>query len=163
MQNKVPNVKMYETQVPFCSPFLLNSTQNNTTLWSQIPIECRCNLHVFTLFLALLCLLTSASNVAVLVTSLSKSTRRARRRNPTMLNYSNYVISMAIADLLMGILVIPLTVTSMFEENDIRVVGVVTHVSIFASLYTIAAASIDRFITSSHPFTSVTISRFING
>ena len=148
-----------ETLVPFCPPFLLNSS-NNATLWSQIPTRCRCSLHVFTLFLALLCLLATASNLAVLLTSLSKSTRRTRRRNPTMLNYSNYVISVATADLLTGAVVIPLTVTSMFEGRDIRVVGVATHVSIFSSLYTIAAASIDRFITSSHPFTSVTISRF---
>lgn len=175
---------LLEHQLPFCAPFNYSSSQKNASLWSIMPEVCRRNIHFLTALMVLLSVLTTIFNVTVLISSLSQSTRRIRRRNPTMLNYSKYIISMAIADLMMGVLVLPMIVAHMsmnlvadapldrnsgFQHNVIEIfssefcIGVLTHISLFASLYTLAAASVDRFYTSSQPFAngSLRISRFV--
>ena len=168
--------RFVEYHLPFCVPYTsnLSSAGTNASLWASMPDFCRYNVQLLTVLIALLSVLTTLFNIAVLISSLSQSTRRMRRRNPTMLNYSNYVISMSVADLLMGLVILPMTIAFMTVELGAdRVwegpvaefgyhlaksagfrnsIGVLTHVSLFASLYTIAAASVDRFYTSTQPF-----------
>ena len=139
----------------------------------------------------MLAFLITLFNLLVLLSNLSSGTRLLRKRNPTLLNYSNYVISMAVADLLTGVVVLPLALFFMYQElvyenalvppsrnlsiaftdgimemaehsthighfdkkflHLMNAVGVFSHLAIFTSIYTLAAASADRFYTSCKP------------
>ena len=203
-----------EYQVPFCEPFLcstLDTTSHDNyfskvILWNCMPESCRKNLVVFVAVVSSLSVFITVFNMVVLAANLMPSTRRIIRRNPTMQNYSNYVISLSMADLIMGSIVIPLSaiffhkevflpryafqldkrtlqsirnnlslqvddiyaieITQLQDDNLTQVtqnppgnrisessalldlLGIFIHASILVSVYTLAAASVDRFYVS---------------
>lgn len=203
-----------EYQVPFCPPFNCSAKAFNgtsTTLWTCLPQDCRNSMFVLLAFTAMLGVMTISCNWVILGINLASKTRRMRKRNPTMSNYSVYVFSLAVADLLVGILVLPLclfnfyaefilngiilknsssnseleTATSMnssssdaselsgeisFPVNSSAsnssqenlyarmdstsvmsdILGVVTHLTIFVSIYTLIAASADRLYAATY-------------
>lgn len=208
-----------EHQVPFCE-IQYNcsfSEEGVLVLWECLPRTCQQRLEGFTALLLTLSVLTATFNATVLLANLLPSTRRMLRRNPTMENYSTYVVSMAMADLLLGIVLLPTAVSYFYSEmkaqrhhvnfeNDavfdakqglpiprsfnetfttngtmqieeisnftsvylkpsdrsklermLYCVGVLTHMAIFVSMYTLAAASADRFYTSRKPIISRSI------
>jgi len=114
-----------EHQVPFCDPFLCFVVDQNATdmdyvshvmLWDCVPLSCRRKVEIFLAIIVILSVLTTWFNVIVLAANLLKKTRRLLGRNPTMQNYSNYVISLALADLVMGLLVMPLAAICFYKE-----------------------------------------------
>ena len=105
--------------VPFCESFLCissNQSEDKVVLWECIPESCKTKLIGFMSLLFLLSVLTTAFNAAVLVINLSPSSRRVFGRNATMRNYSNYVISMSVTDLLIGAVVLPLAIALFSRE-----------------------------------------------
>lgn len=195
-----------------------------------MPSGCRRNLEGLIAAVSMLAFLITLFNLVVLCSNLASGTRVLRKRNPTLLNYSNYVISMAIADLITGtidlmtswsrqltnlliitwfgkyfnkiqrtiyifdvphwqlltqvdlitgLVVLPLALFFMYQElvhesalvvsnttlsDDSHIgysdskfyylmntVGMFSHLAIFTSIYTLAAASADRFYTSCKP------------
>lgn len=106
-----------EYQVPFCHPFNCSVDTNvDCNLWTCLPNYCRINLIVLMSFTVLLAVLTIACNVIILSINFSSKTRRMRKRNPTMNNYSVYVLSLAVADLLVGLVVLPLCYFNFYIE-----------------------------------------------
>ena len=114
-----------EYQVPFCKPFVCsNASQSNsltngtgqTFLWHCMPASCKTKLIGFITVIVLLSFFTTIFNAAVFVINLTPSTRRIFRRNPTMRNYSNYVISLSFTDFLVGAVVLPLAVAFFCQE-----------------------------------------------
>lgn len=203
-------VRYVEYQVPFCSPFTCAthvSTANGShaVLWDCLPTVCRRRIEGFVALLFILAVLTTIFNAVVLAANSLPSTRRLVRRNPTMENYAIYVMSMALADLLVGAVVLPTVLGFLYMElsaeiavtawtnssteantsfaNSTRLdkvsntsgsvydllssngnletmmnsAGVVTHLAIFVSMYTLAAASADRFYTSTKPVSNRSI------
>lgn len=114
-----------EYQVPFCYPFNCSidtkvEADVDCKLWTHLPQHCRINLVVLMSFAALLAVMTIVCNVLILSINFSSKTRRMRKRNPTMNNYSVYVLSLAVADLLVGLVVLPLCLFNFYKEflND---------------------------------------------
>ena len=111
-----------EHQVPFCKPFVCSnsnqshSSSSETALWECMPDCCQRNLIGFITVIIVFSVLTTIFNAAVLVINLTPSTRRVFRRNPTMRNYSNYVLSLSCTDLLIGAVVLPLAISFIFQE-----------------------------------------------
>nr|XP_018669192.1 uncharacterized protein LOC108949833 [Ciona intestinalis] len=212
-----------EYQVAFCDPFPypdpVPGNKSYVTLWESMPVHCRQRMEGFIGMMSVLAVFTTVFNLVVLAANLTPRTRRLRSRNPTMQNYSTYVISMAMADVIVGAIVLPLVVANFYKEatakrpvilldslsnrtnasyhttitivetldqngsaterelqwltdtetpeskpwivgepeglNRIRnCLGVLAHVVIFVSVYTLAAASADRFYTSTKPISS---------
>lgn len=200
-----------EFEMPFCGSFICNNSDMNEenfnhsielVLWRCMPSNCKEVQAGVISILVFLSILITVGNIAVLIVNLSPSTRRILCRNLTMHNYSNYVISLSLADLLVGVLVLPLSINFFYDEmfaprvatastttlsganmsttlptffnhtlvtmNDevnesvrlepgsrinkpiayIDFLGFITHLSIFVSMYTLIAASIDRFYVS---------------
>lgn len=212
-----------EYELPFCDPFICSRSISKpreffseVNLWKCMPDLCKRNVHVMITVICMLSVFTTVFNLVVIAANLLPSTRRILRRSPTMQNYSNYVISLALADLLIGVVVMPITVAFFYQEaysprvvaamnqtltNDVtnenqtltsatflqfslvsvnefyvndlelnenrstsnkplpgtkkvssdgllHILGVVLHVSILVSVYTLAAASADRFYVS---------------
>ncbi|CAK8695062.1 uncharacterized protein LOC143447509 [Clavelina lepadiformis] len=213
-----------EYRTPFCSPFLchkpginqggkFNNVSEGIALWECMPDACRQKLNGFLVVVATLAVFTTIFNAIMIVINCTPDTRRMLRRNPTMQNYSTYVISLACADLLMGAVVLPLIalyfymeivtvrkssfveewiITKVVRENvpsqvimgrfkevfatantnqeissiDIPAtmnllttcLGTVFLITLIVSLYTIAAASADRFYVSTKAVTNRSIS-----
>ena len=114
-----------EYQLPFCDPFLCSVDEKGPAddvdvkevrIWECAPLNCKRNMEIFAVVVALLSIFTMWFNVIVLAANMLKRTRRLLERNPTMQNYSNYVISLALADLVMGAFVMPLAAVFFFKE-----------------------------------------------
>ena len=114
-----------EYQIPFCDPFPCPITGqvvaergrlSEMALWGCMPPLCKRNMKIFSALIAVLSVLTTWLNIVVLSANLLRRTRRILRRNPTMQNYSNYVISLALADLVMGAFVMPLAIIFFYDE-----------------------------------------------
>ena len=218
----ISTIGYVEYEMPFCGPFICDSSgptlenYNNLSevvLWKCMPAKCKQTQIGIIAVLIIISVIIIGGNMAVLVVNLAPNTRRTLCRNPTMHNYSNYVISLSLADLLVGILVLPMSVIFFYDEmlapriadtlqaptispsssnvtittskayleqtafltmNDVNitnvrkpgsrmnesffftsVLGFVTHLSIFVSMYTLIAASIDRFYVSTKATTHV--------
>lgn len=122
-----------EYQVPFCEPFICyvatseeeeGDYHRNPTLWRCLPPACKTYLTALVAVIIMLAVITIAFNCLILSVNLASKTRRMRRRNPTMNNYSTYVVSLAIADLLVGVIVLPLCIANYYMEfmsNEVRI------------------------------------------
>ena len=112
-----------EYKLPFCGPFVCWEPESNSNkyfseviLWECMPYSCRKSVEATICLICILSVFTTIFNLVVIAANLMPSTRRVLGRSPTMQNYSNYVISLALADLLIGIVVMPLAIVFFYQE-----------------------------------------------